>query len=89
MDQRQVVERIQLAVPEASDIKVEGADCDFTVLILSDSFDGVSLVKRQQMVLARFSDELATGELHALTVKAHTPSEWQARKGNTLAQISL
>ena len=89
MEREQVIALIREVVPNASEIAVDGADCDFSALVLSEEFDGVSQVKRQQQILARFSDVLATGELHALSVKAHTPSEWQAKQQGSLTQISL
>lgn len=89
MERQQVITRIEQAIPDAVDIQVEGADCDFTALVLSESFAGVSAVKRQQQVLAKFTDVLASGELHALSVKAHTPDEWQAKQAQSLTQLSL
>lgn len=89
MDRQQVIELIQQAVPNAADIQVEGADCDFTALVLSETFAGVSAVKRQQQVLAQFTDVLASGELHAISVKALTPEEWQAKQSQPLTQLTL
>ena len=89
MEREQVIDRIRQAVPDATDIEVDGADCDFTAIVLSPSFEGVSPVKRQQGILTRFADVLSTGELHALSVKAHTPDEWQARQSQSLTQLSL
>lgn len=89
MESQEVVNRIRQAVPDATDIQVDGADCDFRAIVLSPSFEGLSPVKRQQSVLAQFSDVLSTGELHALSVKAHTPDEWKAKQPQTLTQVSL
>ncbi|GAB1260445.1 BolA family protein [Aurantivibrio plasticivorans] len=89
MEEAEVVERIRKVTPNAEEIKVEGADCNFTAVIVSPSFEGLNLLKRQQLVLAGFSDCLATGELHALTIKAYTQSEWQAFNQSSLTQISL
>lgn len=89
MERQQVVERIRQAIPDATDIQVDGADCDFTAIVLSPSFQGVTPVRRQQGILAAFSDVLSTGELHALSVKAHTPEEWQAKQSQSLTQLSL
>lgn len=88
MERQEVIDRIQKVLPEA-EIMVEGADCDFTAVVLSEGFAGVMPVKRQQQVLAQFGDVLATGELHALSVKAHTPAEWQAKQAQSLTQLSL
>jgi len=89
MERQEVIALLEAAVPEAEAVYVEGADCDFTAVVLSDSFAGVSQVKRQQQVLARFADLLASGELHALSIKAFTPGEWQAKRGQSLTQVSL
>lgn len=79
--------RIKSAIDDA-ELEVNGADCDFTVTIISEQFQGLPLVKRQQRILSEFSDLLASGELHALTVKAYTLDEWNQRS-NSYIQISL
>lgn len=88
MEQAQVIQMIQEAVPGA-EVLIEGADCNFTAVVLSEQFEGLSPVKRQQRILAGFSDLLSTGQLHALSVKAHTPAEWSALQQQSLAQITL
>lgn len=89
MDAQQVIDRIREVVPPSAQVEVDGADCDFTAIVLSESFEGVSPVKRQQSILSKFSDVLASGELHALSVRAYTPAEWNARQGQSLTQLSL
>ncbi len=79
--------RVKSAIDDA-ELEVTGADCDFTVTIISEQFQGLPRVKRQQRILSAFSDLLASGELHALTVKAYTLNEWNQRS-NTYIQISL
>lgn len=89
MDAQEVINRIRTVVPESAQVEVDGADCDFTAIVLSESFAGTSPVKRQQSILSQFSDVLATGELHALSVRAHTPAEWEAKQSQSLTQLSL
>jgi acid stress-induced BolA-like protein IbaG/YrbA len=79
MEPTEVRDLIQVAVPEAR-VAVEGEGCSFSVVVLSDDFEGVPLVKRQQQVLNAIKEPLSTGALHAITVKAHTPAEWETRK---------
>jgi acid stress-induced BolA-like protein IbaG/YrbA len=86
MQASDVIARIQAAIPQAQ-VQVEGADCSFSVVVISDHFAGLLPVKRQQQVLACFSDLLASGDLHALTVNACTAPEWQQK--NSLTQLSL
>jgi len=34
------------------------------------------MLKEHQLVYATVNAEIASGELHALTIKAYTPEEW-------------
>ena len=77
MDVGDVKATIESVVDTPLEIRIEGADCSFTAVVISQEFEGVMPVKRQQKILSAFADKLKTGELHALTVKAHTPKEWQ------------
>ena len=87
MEVSEIERRIAGLVGNA-EIDIEGQDCNFTVSVISDDFVGLSQVKRQQLVLTGFNDVLASGELHALSVKPFTPEEWQNRF-SSLVQINL
>ena len=50
----------------------------FEIQIVSENFAGQSLLQRQKGILGLFSDELRSGALHALTIKAKTPQEKDA-----------
>lgn len=63
----------------------DGAESHFRLVVVSDDFDGLPLVRRHQCVYALLSDELAGG-VHALAMHTFTPQEWQARGG--AAQVS-
>lgn len=52
----------------------EGGESHFSVLIVSDAFDGLNRVARQRRVNAILAEELA-GPVHALSIQARTPSE--------------
>ncbi|WP_026244539.1 BolA family protein [Dasania marina] len=54
-------------------VEVEGSHC--TVTAIGDIFEGVRPVKRQQMVYAGLSQQIADGSLHAVNIKALTPAE--------------
>lgn len=86
MKEQEVAARIGELYPDAA-IDVAGADCSFEVYVISDEFEGVSLLKRQQSILALFADDITSGKLHALTVKAKTPAEMQS--GSGLVRIEL
>ena len=45
------------------------------VSIVSEQFDGLSTVKRQQVVYGALNDFIASGEVHAVHMKTFTPLE--------------
>eukprot|EP01108_Squamamoeba_japonica_P001318 TRINITY_DN1544_c0_g1_i4.p1 TRINITY_DN1544_c0_g1~~TRINITY_DN1544_c0_g1_i4.p1 ORF type:complete len:134 (-),score=32.56 TRINITY_DN1544_c0_g1_i4:33-434(-) len=59
-----------------------GSETHFTVVVVSDEFDGVPLLERHRRVNAVLAAELAGG-VHALAIKAKTPKQWTAA-GNTI-----
>ena len=86
MDSSEIESKILEIVPEA-EIEVAGADCDFSVTIVSEAFAGLSIMKRQQLILGGFSELLTSGVLHALSIKAYTLEEWN-NKSTGLVQLS-
>lgn len=48
------------------------------VVIISDEFEGLNTLKRQQKVYAVLNDKIADGSLHAVMMKLYTPEQWQA-----------
>lgn len=74
MDINQVKAVVQSSIPDA-DISVDGEGCSFSVTVVSEQFTGQSLLQRQRALMALFKEPIASGELHALSVKALTPEE--------------
>ena len=58
-----------------STVTMEGDGCNCSALVVSPIFEGLSLLARQKMVLAVVRTDIDSGELHALSIKARTPSE--------------
>lgn len=75
----------QLIKKDISDAQVivEGEGCDLVITVVSEQFTDLSLVKQQQLVLATLKEPLASGKLHAVSVNAHTPEEWQSSQTKT------
>ena len=76
MELEAVTQLIKEAIPGA-EVTAEGEGCNFTVTVVSAEFEGKSQVVRQKMVMAPFKELLATGDVHALGVKAYTADEHQ------------
>lgn len=60
---------------------VEGEGRNFQIEAISDDFDTMPRVKRQQAVLRLIADEIADGILHAITIKALTHEEKDMSRG--------
>lgn len=86
MDENEIITRIRSLYPDAA-VDVSGADCSFEVYAVSEQFAGKNTLQRQRSLLDLFKAELKSGKLHALSIKARTPSELAANSG--LVQIQL
>ncbi len=51
----------------------------YTAVVVSDEFEGKTMVAEQKMVYAVVNEHILSGALHALTIKAFTRSEWAAK----------
>ncbi len=54
---------------------VEGSESKYEVKIVSDVFNGKSMIQRHKIIYALLDSYIKTGEIHALTIKAMTISE--------------
>ena len=60
-----------------------GSESHFKLVVVSDAFEGKSLVQRHQAVNGILSDELKGG-IHALSMETLTAPEWRQRDGRTM-----
>jgi stress-induced morphogen len=62
-------------------------DCGekFDVYVVSKAFDGMKILDRHRAVQQALAAEIA--QIHAITIKAWTPEQWQAKKGDLPASI--
>ncbi|WP_277811199.1 BolA family protein [Chromohalobacter canadensis] len=61
---------------------IQGEGCNFQVVAVGDVFEGLSPVKRQQLIYSALADEIASGALHAISIKTYTPSQWEQAPEN-------
>lgn len=67
--------------PDAK-IYIEGEGCDLMITVVSDQFEAQPMIKQQQGVMACLSEPLGSGRLHAVSIKAHTHTQWNAIQQN-------
>lgn len=63
--------------PEADVIEVQGEGAKFTVTVVSSRFETLRPVAKQQAVYAPLNPHIATGAIHAVTMRLFTPEEWR------------
>jgi acid stress-induced BolA-like protein IbaG/YrbA len=50
------------------------------VVAVDACFEGMSRVKKQQMIYAPLMDYIKRNDIHAVSIKAYTPDEWARDK---------
>lgn len=64
---------VQAAIPGAAvDVHLEGSHAHLTVT--SRAFEGLTPVKKQQMVYSALQEAISSGAIHAVHIKTLTPS---------------
>ena len=51
------------------------------VTVVSEAFQGKSMLEQHRLVKGIFEAEIASGNLHAFSLKTYTPEEW-SKKGS-------
>ena len=62
-----------------SEVTVTADGSKYTAIVVSDEFEGKTMVAEQKMVYALVNEHIQSGAIHALTIKAYTKSEWAAQ----------
>ena len=65
---------IEAGIPGA-DVTIKGDGDHFEATVVSEQFEGCSMVQQHQMVYATLGDRMG-GEIHALALHTYTPENW-------------
>ena len=57
-------------------IEVSGDGRHWSAVIVSPDFEGLRLIARHKKVYDTLGTRIKTDEVHALSMKTHTPAEW-------------
>ena len=74
----QVEQLIQAQFPDAI-VNIQdltGTQDHYQATVVSSAFDNLSLVKQHQLVYKSVNSVMASGDLHALSLKTYTPEDW-------------
>lgn len=75
-----LIEQILREELELEEVHVSSDGSHYKVIAVGECFDGMGRVKQQQTIYAPLSAYIASGELHALTIKTFTPTQWKREK---------
>lgn len=67
------------AIPDA-EILVQGEGNKYTVTVVTDRFAGMRPVAKQQLIYAPLNAHIASGEIHAVSMRTFTQEEWRKAK---------
>lgn len=77
MEIEEIKRMIEAGIPGATAM-VTGDGSHFDAVVVAAAFDGKSRLEKQRMVFGTLGDSITSGRLHALSIQAHTPAEWDA-----------
>ncbi|MCO7224026.1 BolA family protein [Pleionea sp. CnH1-48] len=60
-----------------AEVACDGDGSHFSVRVVSDDFEGLSAVKKQQRVYQAVNEHIQSGAIHALTMQTFTHEEWK------------
>jgi acid stress-induced BolA-like protein IbaG/YrbA len=80
MNAAEVQTLIAAGMPGAEVIVESDDDTHFASRIVAAQFVGKRMIARHQLVYATLGAKMGR-EIHALSIEAHTPEEWQALSG--------
>ena len=68
---------IEAGLPGAEVRVLSDDNTHFQAIVVSESFEGAGRIARHQQIYKCLGDKVG-GEIHALSIRAHTPAEWAA-----------
>ncbi|MBU3020928.1 BolA family protein [Aestuariibacter sp. A3R04] len=71
---------------ELTEVYVKGEGSHYTVIAVSDSFNKMSRVQRQQAVYGPLQDKISDGTMHAISIKTFSEADWQRERQFHLPQ---
>ena len=61
-------------------VTVEGNGNKYQLIVVSEQFAGLTPVKKQQLVYACINDHIASGDIHAVSIRTMTPEQWDKER---------
>ena len=75
------IEQCLTKIPGVIHVDVSGDGYHYQLTLVSNEFEGMKRLARQQWVYGQLKDDITSGALHALTMKTWTEAEWEKNRG--------
>ncbi|MGD9591153.1 MAG: BolA family protein [Candidatus Berkiella sp.] len=79
MQPEEIKKMIESNIPD-SQATVSGDGRHFEAFVVAPIFEGMGLLARQRQVYSALGNNIHNGNIHALSIKAKTPSEFEKEK---------
>lgn len=77
MNSEDITRLVEAGLPAGKVIVRSDDNTHFEAVVVSADFEGKSRLQRHQLVYAALGNSMASA-IHALSIRAYTPDEWQA-----------
>ncbi len=74
------VQQLLEAELNLQEVHVKGEGSHYEVVAVDACFEGMSRVKKQQLIYAPLMEYIQRNDIHAVSIKAFTPEEWARDK---------
>jgi acid stress-induced BolA-like protein IbaG/YrbA len=78
MQSKELEALIRAGIPGA-EVIVNGEGDHFEATVISERFEGCTMVKQHQLVYGTLGDRMG-GEIHALALRTYTPEQWRSQR---------
>ena len=78
MEPEEIKAIIETGMPGSS-VEVDGDGTNFEAVIVSDTFNGKTLLERHKLVYNALGEAMKE-KIHALSLKTYTPEQWEKIK---------
>lgn len=75
-----VIEQLLMQQLALAEVYVKSEGSHFNIIAVGECFDGLSRVKKQQAVYKPLQQMIADNVMHAVSIKAYTPTQWEREK---------
>ena len=80
------IEHILQEALNLDEVHVRGEGSHYNIIAVSDTFNEMSRVKRQQAVYAPLADKIADGSMHAISIKTFSVKDWERERQFNIPQ---